>query len=57
MLSIKKKFLFIHIPKKAGNSIQNVLKHYSEDEIVSLNHLQDGVERFEVRNKNFPIHK
>ena len=57
MLSIKKKFLFIHIPKTAGDSIQNVLKHYSEDEIVCLNHLPDGLERFEVRNKNFSIHK
>ncbi|NER07353.1 MAG: sulfotransferase family protein [Okeania sp. SIO3C4] len=50
--------MFIHIPKTAGNSIQNVLKYYSEDEIVCLNPLQDGVERFGVRNKNFPnIHK
>ncbi len=54
MLSIQKKFLFIHISKTAGNSIQNILKHYSEDKIVCLNSLQDGVERFEVRNKNFP---
>lgn len=58
MLSIEKKFLFVHIPKTAGNSIQNILKHYSEDKIVCFNSLQDGVERFEVRNKNFPsIHK
>ncbi|NES07943.1 MAG: sulfotransferase family protein [Okeania sp. SIO2F4] len=50
--------MFIHILKTAGNSIQNVLKYYSEDKIVCLNSLQDGVERFEVRNKNFPnIHK
>jgi hypothetical protein len=53
MLSIQKKFLFIHVPKTAGNSIQNVLKHYSEDSIVCLNPLQDGIERFEVRNKSF----
>ncbi|MDY7005505.1 MAG: sulfotransferase family 2 domain-containing protein [Cyanobacteriota bacterium] len=58
MLSIQKKFLFINIPKTAGNSIQNVLKHYSEDKIVCLNPLPDGIERFEVRDKNFPnIHK
>ena len=53
-----KKLLFIHILKTASNSIQNILKHYSEDEIVCLNPLPDGVERFEVRNKIFPnIHK
>ena len=57
MLSIQKK-IFIHIPKTAGNSIQNVLKHYSEDKIVCFNPWRDGVERFKVRNKNFShIHK
>ena len=50
--------VFIHIPKKADNSIQNVLKHYSEDKIVCFNPWRDGVERFKVRNKNFShIHK
>ena len=43
---MQKKFLFIQITKTAGNSIQNVLKHYYEDEIVCLKPLQDGVERF-----------
>ncbi|NEP04479.1 MAG: sulfotransferase family protein [Okeania sp. SIO4D6] len=46
--------MFIHIPKTAGNSIQNVLKYYSEDEIVCPTDLHDGVNRFGVINKNFP---
>jgi len=49
MLTIRKKFLFIHVPKTAGNSIQNILKEYSEDEIVAKASHQDAVERFEIR--------
>jgi len=49
-------FLFVHIPKTAGNSIQNVLRTYSEDKIVCLPN-QDGFERFEVRSVNFNLHK
>lgn len=49
MISLSKGFLFVHIPKTAGNSIQNVLREYSEDEIVASGG-QDGVERFEVKS-------
>ncbi len=57
MLSIAKKFLFVHIPKTAGNSLQNVLHTYSEDEIVTLGPHQDGIERFEIRNSRYDITK
>ena len=57
MISLKHKFLFVHIPKTAGNSIQNILRDYSEDKIVCLGPHQDGIERFEVRSGRFNIHK
>ena len=57
MISFQKRFLFVHIPRSAGNSIQSVLRNYSEDEIVSSRRHQDGIERFGVRNPNYTIKK
>jgi Sulfotransferase family len=57
MISLQKGFLFVHIPKTAGNSIQSVLRDYSEDELVALRSEQDGVERFGLRNPNYKIKK
>jgi hypothetical protein len=57
MISFRKRFLFVHVPKTAGNSIQSVLRDYSEDELVALRGEQDGVERFGLRNPKYKIKK
>jgi hypothetical protein len=57
MISFQKRFLFVHIPKTAGNSIQSVLRDYSEDELVALRDEQDGVERFGLRNPKYKVKK
>lgn len=57
MLSLKHNFLFIHIPKTGGNSIQNIISQYSNDEVVCPSPHQDGVERFEVRSQKYNTHK
>src|SRR6266513_637626 len=57
MISLQKRFLFVHIPKTAGNSIQSTLRDYSEDQLVALRREQDGIERFALRNPNYNIKK
>jgi hypothetical protein len=42
MISLQKRFLFVHILKTAGNWIQTALRDYSEDQLVALRKEQDA---------------
>ena len=57
MISLKHKFLFIHVPKTAGNSIQRVLLPFSGDKIALLAPHHDGVNHFDIRSPTLDIHK
>ena len=56
MISEQMKFLFIHVPKTAGNSIQSLLINYSEDKLVAAG-TKDGVERFGIVNDTYSTTK
>lgn len=54
MISKTKKFVFIHVPKTEGNSVQDALRHFCDDKITVVDPSQDGINRFEVRNSEWP---
>jgi len=59
MISISHNWLFIHIPRTGGNSVQSVLAFYSEDRLTH-SVFQDGINRFGVHgpytgNKHFRL--
>ena len=57
MISIQKKFLFIHVHKTGGHSLQNVLKDFSEDKIECTSDIHDGIERYAVRSEKYTSRK
>lgn len=50
MISISRNWLFIHIPRTGGNSVQSVLARYSEDKLTCTV-FQDGIDRFGVQGR------
>ena len=50
MISSSHKFIFIHLPKTGGNSVQDALRAIADDEMGAFKPHQDGVESFGVRN-------
>jgi hypothetical protein len=48
VLSLSHQWLFIHVPRTGGNSLQSALVPFSDDRLVA-DGLRDGVERFEVQ--------
>lgn len=57
MLSTQHKFLFIHIPKTAGNAIQQALIPFSEDTLITPHAHQDGLHSFGLHSDNLAIKK
>jgi hypothetical protein len=57
LLSLKHRFIFVHVPKTGGNAVQNVLRDFSEDQITADFPGQDGVERFGVNSPSYGLSK
>ena len=51
MKSHSKKFIFIHIPKTAGNAVQKILMPYSNDRIYRKHYLKGELNDFEIESE------
>lgn len=57
MISYSHRFLFIHVPKTGGNSLQSLLLPYAEEELSRKGPLLEGDGRFELRNRKLGLTK
>ncbi len=55
MISLEHRFLFIHVPKTAGNALQNVPKDYSEDTITATGELPRATMRFRLLDETMCV--
>lgn len=53
MISRKHRFIYLHVPKTGGNSIQKCLQPFSDDMFAQRGH-QDGQDRFDVKGAITP---
>jgi len=57
VISTRKGFLFVHIPKSAGNSIQTALAPFADDEVLRVREQHDVYEHMYVSNGTLGTHK
>jgi hypothetical protein len=57
MISDEHNFIFIHVPKTGGNSIQKVLLPFSDNYMVPNDPEKTGADRFAIRSKTLDIVK
>jgi hypothetical protein len=57
MISEKHKFVFIHVPKTGGNSVQTCLLQYSESTKIFDGVNKNGVDHFSLKHSNFSYTK
>ena len=55
MISLKHKFIFVHIPKCAGCSLKEHLKEHSKDELINSHHLtlQKIIKNFNIEAADY----
>jgi len=54
MISSSHGFIFIHVPRTGGNSIQSTLLEYADDDLIKKS---EDLEQFGLRNDRFGVHK
>jgi hypothetical protein len=53
MVSLRNRWLFVHVPRTGGNSIQKLLSAHSDDALITDDR-RDGIDRFEIAGPHTP---